>query len=212
MIIGISGQIGAGKDASANYLVERHGYIRIPMANTLKDIVALVFGWDRELLDGLTPESREFRERKDKYWSEAFERDITPRKALQLIGTDIFRDHFHKDIWVLIAKKKIEEQQNKNIVIPDSRFPNELAMVRKLGGRCWLIDRGSKKEKERRVASIYFDGLKEYIEHEEVIGAHQSETSLENECFDVVINNKGTLNDLAMNIKTEASKYENTIM
>ena len=60
MIIGVTGFIGSGKDTIANYLVAKHGFVRDSFAGTLKDAVAQVFGWDRELLEGLTPEAREW--------------------------------------------------------------------------------------------------------------------------------------------------------
>ena len=58
MILGICGLIGAGKDTIADYLVNIHEFRRESFANTLKDAVAHVFGWDRELLEGRTKQSR----------------------------------------------------------------------------------------------------------------------------------------------------------
>ena len=51
-VIGIVGLIGAGKDTVADYLVNFHRYKRESFANSLKDAVAQVFGWDREMLEG----------------------------------------------------------------------------------------------------------------------------------------------------------------
>ena len=68
-VIGIVGLIGAGKDTVADYLVNFHGYKRESFANSLKDAVAQVFGWDRELLEGRTKQSREWRETRDEWWS-----------------------------------------------------------------------------------------------------------------------------------------------
>ena len=50
MIIGICGLIGSGKGTAADILVEQHGFTKISFADKLKDGVATVFGWDREML------------------------------------------------------------------------------------------------------------------------------------------------------------------
>ena len=79
MIIGICGLIGAGKDTIADYLVNIHEFRRESFANTLKDSVAAVFGWDRNMLEGRTKQSREWREQPDQWWSERLGMSITPR-------------------------------------------------------------------------------------------------------------------------------------
>jgi hypothetical protein len=99
-IIGIVGFIGSGKDTVADYLVNFHGYKRESFANSLKDAVSQVFGWDRELLEGRTKESRDWRETRDEWWSKRLKRDITPRWVLQYWGTEVVRKGFHDDMWV----------------------------------------------------------------------------------------------------------------
>ena len=59
MIIGVCGLIGAGKDTIADYLVNIHEFRRDSFAATLKDAVAAVFGWDRDMLEGRTRSSGE---------------------------------------------------------------------------------------------------------------------------------------------------------
>ena len=61
-IISLSGLQGSGKDTVADMLCERYGYKRISFAATLKDAVAAVFGWDREMLEGRTAGARAQRE------------------------------------------------------------------------------------------------------------------------------------------------------
>jgi cytidylate kinase len=51
MIIGVCGLIGAGKDTIADYLVNVHGFRRDSFAASLKDAVAAIFGWDRDMIE-----------------------------------------------------------------------------------------------------------------------------------------------------------------
>ena len=90
MIIAICGLIGSGKDTTADYLVNIHQFRRDSFARTLKDAVAVVFGWDRELLEGRTKESRAWREQVDAWWATRLGiPDLTPRWVLQNWGTEV---------------------------------------------------------------------------------------------------------------------------
>src|SRR6056300_1741255 len=100
MIIGLIGSIGSGKDTVANMLLEGNA-VKESFAAPLKDLLSTVFGWERHLLEGDTAESREFRETPDMFWSRKTGiPNFTPRLALQLVGTDVMREHFHKDVWL----------------------------------------------------------------------------------------------------------------
>ncbi len=139
MIIGISGFIGSGKDTAANYLVGFHGFRRDSFAGALKDAVATVFGWDRELLEGLTPESRAWREQVDTWWSRRLAMPhLTPRWVLQHWGTEVCRQGFHDDIWIAALENRLR-QRTGDTVITDVRFPNEIKAIRNAGGiLCWV--------------------------------------------------------------------------
>jgi ABC-type oligopeptide transport system ATPase subunit len=140
MIIGLCGHQGCGKTTVANILCERFGFIHLSFASILKDIVAILFSWDRTLLEGDTPEGREWRETVDKWWSTQLDiPDFTPRKALQYIGTNVMRNSFHKNIWILAIEKKLEN--HKKIVISDCRFLNEVKTLRKHGAYIIRIER-----------------------------------------------------------------------
>ena len=73
MLIGIVGLIGSGKDTVSDRLVEKHGYIKDSFAKSLKDAVASMFNWDRDMLEGDTESSRHWREQPDRFWSENLE-------------------------------------------------------------------------------------------------------------------------------------------
>jgi hypothetical protein len=136
MIIGITGAIGSGKDTIADYLIQTHGFKRLSFAGKVKDVAHVVFGWDRELLEGLTKESRAWREVVDPYWG------LSPRTALQRIGTEMFRTYIHKDTWVKAVVAQIHAAPTLNYVITDCRFENEIQAIKDLGGVVWSVERG----------------------------------------------------------------------
>ena len=103
MIIGMCGLIGTGKDTVADILVNNYNFIKVSFADKLKDGVATVFSWDREMLEGTTDESRTWREQKDEFWSRETNEHITPRRGLQMFGTDCMRNGFYNGIWVSIV-------------------------------------------------------------------------------------------------------------
>lgn len=145
-IVGLVGFIGSGKGTVADYLVEHDGYVKINFADALKDAVAVIFGWPRHLLEGDTKESREFREQPDEYWSRKLDKIVTPRWVLQVVGTECFRDVISPHIWVSAVEKKIIDNQYEKVVISDCRFPNELEMIKSLGGKTYHIQRGELPE------------------------------------------------------------------
>jgi hypothetical protein len=142
MIIGICGFINSGKDTLANYLISQHNYSKLSFASTLKDAVSLVFGWDRELLEGSTKFSRAWREQSDTWWAERLNMPhLTPRWVLQYWGTEVCRQGFHDDIWIACLENKLRNTE-KNIVITDCRFPNEVDMIHRQGGKIVWVQRG----------------------------------------------------------------------
>ncbi len=142
MILGVTGLIGSGKDTIADYLVTSHGFKRVSFAASLKDAVSSVFGWDREMLEGTTKQSRQWREEVDEWWSERLAMpQLTPRWVLQHWGTDVLRNHFHTDIWVASVENKLRQTKD-NVVITDCRFSNEVNAIKAAGGTTCRVIRG----------------------------------------------------------------------
>jgi hypothetical protein len=125
-VVGLCGFAGSGKDTLADFLVDNYGFEKFSFSDALKDVLATLFDWDRRLLEGDGLESRRWRETSDESWSKELEiTNFTPRKAMQQIGTGVFREHFHENIWALILKNKILKSRVNKIVITDCRFINE---------------------------------------------------------------------------------------
>jgi hypothetical protein len=146
MIIGVCGFIGSGKDTVADYLVNLHQFRRESFANSLKDAVAQVFGWERDMLDGRTRQSREWREQVDPWWAERLGiPNLTPRWILQHWGTEVCRNGFHDDIWIASLENKLRHSLD-DIVISDCRFPNEIKSIQSTGGVIIRVVRGPEPE------------------------------------------------------------------
>jgi hypothetical protein len=141
-LIGVCGWQGAGKDTVADYLQNFHGFRRDSFASSLKDAVAAVFGWDRDMLEGRSQQSRIWREKVDPWWAERLGiPHLTPRWVLQYWGTDVCRQAFHDDIWIASLERKLS-MSDDNVVISDVRFPNEITAIKKSGGQVVWVQRG----------------------------------------------------------------------
>ena len=201
MIIGICGFIGSGKDTAADYLVGFHGFRRDSFAGTLKDAVSAVFGWDRELIEGRTPEARAWREQVDTWWAERLQMPhLTPRWILQHWGTEVCREHFHDDIWIAALEARLARRAD-HTVISDVRFPNEIKAIRAQGGRILWIQRGviphwydiaCKANRGDKAAQRWLSDNK----------IHASETSWAGADFDATINNNGRIDELYTTLRT----------
>ena len=201
MIIGVVGLIGAGKDTMADYLVNIHQFRRESFANTLKDAVSSVFGWDRDLLEGRTRHSREWREQVDAWWADRLNMpELTPRWVLQYWGTEVVRRSFHDDTWIASLENRLRKTTD-DVVISDCRFPNEIGAIKRAGGLVvrvhrgpdpdWygfaeMINRGPEKNMEWSWAKTQLDKF----------NIHASETAWIGTAFDAVIDNNSTMDHL----------------
>jgi hypothetical protein len=200
MIIGITGFINSGKDTVADYLVAYHGFKRDSFAGTLKDAVSAVFGWDREMLEGRTPEARHWREQQDMWWSKRLAMTITPRGVLQQWGTEVCRNGYHDDIWIASLQNRLARRTG-HTVISDVRFPNEITAIKEQGGHMIWVKRGDlpswyiMAQKANRGDIVAQTKLKQ-------LGVHASETAWIGTDFDTVIDNDGSIEDLYARIKS----------
>lgn len=130
MIIGILGKKYSGKDTIADYFVENFNFQKYTLASTLKSICKLLFNFTDEQLNTSQKEIV------DDVWN------ISPRKCMEFLGTDIFRNEINElipnigdNFWIKVLTSKINnDNKHNNIVISDVRFQNEIDYIHKLGG------------------------------------------------------------------------------
>ena len=131
MLIGFSGKKGSGKSYFADYLVNNKLFIKLSFASPLKEITKILFNLSDE--DVKDPIKKELINPKF---------NASPRELMQWLGTDIMREEFNKkfnysgSIWIDNVKDKVKTllDDNKDVVIDDVRFQNEVDMIHSLGG------------------------------------------------------------------------------
>jgi len=130
ILLGLVGKKGAGKDTAAGFLTRDHGFVRMAYADPLKEACRVVLGLSE---DDVTDPSR--KEEVSAEWG------MTPRRIMQIVGTDLFRNGFRDDVWLRNMERRIRSSGAEKIVITDCRFENEAELVRRLGGVLFLIER-----------------------------------------------------------------------
>lgn len=144
LIFGIRGAAGAGKDTMADHLQTQYQFKKMSFATALKKIVVILTGWTYEFVNGTNPELRPLRETQvHPFYNK------TCRQLLQFIGTDLFRNQLHPDVWIESVRNEITEYSRQcqidgvpaRIVFTDARFPNEVEMIQALHGSMFKIVR-----------------------------------------------------------------------
>lgn len=123
-VIGFMGLAGAGKTTTARILqakARRNSSI-LPFAAPLKEAVQGLFLFSDEQL--YTAAKDEI----DPRWG------FTPRRALQVIGTDAIRDRLNHNFWVMRMEEVIRESTSEVILIDDVRFENEADLITSFRG------------------------------------------------------------------------------
>lgn len=214
-LIGLVGFAGSGKDTVASYLNQELDFNKVAFAAALKDVLAAMFGWPRDMIEGATKESRAWREEPDLWWEEnlnwskhplsRLRARFTPRAAMQLVGTNLLRKEFCDGLWLLRVKKQLEETLSdpilvsNKIVITDCRFPNEIRLIKEKGGSIIRVRRGS----DPSWFNIAVDAMDEnsatrLVSQEYMVdtGIHESEWAWANSPVDIIVENNGTLEEL----------------
>lgn len=209
MIIALGGRRFSGKDTAAEGLIDRHRFVRVGLADKLKDICAKVFEIYRPDMDNPDLKERQFSrpiiirsshihdlldqlETDGFFITETIWRGIcndfmgkklfSIRECLQVVGSDICRSYVADDIWLQYVKK-IFEKEDRDIVVTDARYKNERDYLRSMGAILVLVKR---KMADNTVQAT---------------DLHISENQLgDDEDYDVVINNNSSITELQSSI------------
>lgn len=204
-LYGLCGFIGSGKNTAGDVLVDATVGQSLSFAGPLKDAVSVIFGWNRELIEGTTIEARAWREQPDAYWSGVFGRTITPRLILQEMGTDVCRT-WQPDIWVAAAGRRHRPPQTS--VYTDARFGNEMSWIAGQGGTLIWVYRPHLDHLAPEDATLIESYVQRNARFVEPISLHTqlhaSETSFLTEgadLLDIIVRNTGTRVDLEQTMR-----------
>lgn len=138
-LIGIIGKKQSGKDTIADYLVQNHGFIKYSYAFPLKNGAMEIFGFTKEQVYG------DLKDVVDSEWG------VTPRKVLQIMGTELFQYDLQKyipefanigrSIWVKRFSQWYKNNNDKDVIIADVRFKHEVDGILQNGGEIWKVIR-----------------------------------------------------------------------
>lgn len=199
-IILISGKMGSGKDTVARMLqkkLEAAGWkvYQKKYAQYLKEMCATSF---KPLIEDL---NREFLEHdlgffvtKEENWYE--NKNFITRRILQIVGTDLFRNHVDKNFWTNHLALEITHDINHSpsvdniFIISDWRFRSEMELIDMVNKYYGLVSKFD-------VESVLIN-VKRKLDHDNT-GKHSSENDLNDFTgFDFVIDNSGTIEDLEL--------------
>ncbi len=169
MIIGLSGYAQVGKDTVANYLVDKHGFVKVSFADPIREAL---YKLDPKIRVGEMGEVSLSNAVNHLGWEELKRLSSDVRGLLQRLGTEVGREMFGKDFWV--NQGLLRAKEHDRVVFADTRFLNEAQAIQEHDGQIWRINK---------------DG------HGPVNG-HPSETALDEFDFDWSIWNNGNVKAL----------------
>lgn len=134
-IIAFTGRMGSGKSTAADYLVEKHGFVKVNFKDALVKEMKERFGGTLKAIYEATGETW-IGDNEMYDWLFKVKPPIM-RALMQNYGTEVRRGD-HPLYWV--KKWKKEAEAHKNVVVDDCRFLNEAEAVLGMSGRIIRLD------------------------------------------------------------------------
>jgi hypothetical protein len=162
MIIAISAKKQHGKDTVASIIQEytNNKFKIVKFADKLKDFVCDLINCSRENLENEEFKNKELGEEWDYIDNNSFKQKMTPRRLLQIIGTEAMRNNVHKNVWINATMSSYCERCNW--IITDLRFENEFTSLKKYDAVTIRVNRPSILENDDHPSETSLDNNKEF--------------------------------------------------
>lgn len=141
-VIGLCGYATAGKDEAARGL-EPFGFQRVSFADPVRAAALAIDPIVAYNVDHIPVSPVRLSDLVLAYGWEATKRNPEARRALQKLGTEGGREIHGPDCWTRIGGSTAREilAAGNRVAFTDCRFPNEVDLVRELGGIMVRVDR-----------------------------------------------------------------------
>lgn len=176
IVVGLVGLKGAGKSVVADAFVVNHNdWEKTAFAAPLKAGLQCMFGFsEAQMHNAALKEVVD-----DRY-------GITPRQAMQVVGTDLMRHELERRLGINALWVKRMDQcltaaaaRGLHVIVEDVRFPDEVACIQRHGGKIVHVTRSSSDTTSLPLSVV-----------------HESESYVGTLPCEVVLVNSGSLDDL----------------
>lgn len=127
--IAFTGIAGSGKTTAARVLENEFGFRRTSIATPVKILTGLIMHTIDDFI-GWTPSWTEGEPWTARAVDDAKRDNPGIRSLLQVVGTDIGREMYGRDVWVNQVSETLDRSSLPRIVVDDLRFPNEADVLR----------------------------------------------------------------------------------
>lgn len=187
IVVGLVGLKGAGKSAVADAFLNNHNdWEKTAFAAPLKAGLQCMFGFSDAQMH-----NADLKEVVDERYG------ITPRQAMQVVGTELMRHELERRLGIqALWVKRMDQyltaatERGCNVVVEDVRFPDEVACIQRHGGKIVHVMRTTPTLLETAAATD--------AATESGAGAvHESESYVDTLPCEIVLLNSGSLEDLS---------------